>query len=293
MTMPTIVSLIPLMAALACALVFAAFLGFRSVLPAQDRVYMDPLPIRLRLLWPLVSFCSYYFSSRFCSLDHLERVQALLVRAGMSYRMSAEQFVALRIVSALLFALGFTGALALVGASSVPCVLIALAFGYCVPWLKLRDHRRRRERSIARLLPTYLDFITMALEAGLSLSSALVQATANGPQGLLGQEFGRVTRDITAGAGRIEALDAMSVRLDMPQVTCVIAAIAQADRSGGSIGSTLRVQAEQQRVDRFQRAERLAMEAPVKLIFPLVAFIFPTTFIILGFPIAMKLLHHV
>ncbi|WP_162850946.1 type II secretion system F family protein [Panacagrimonas perspica] len=280
------------MAALACALVFAALLGFRRVLPAQDRVYMDPLPVSLRLLWPLVSFFSYYFS-RFCTIDYLERVQGQLVRAGMNYRMNAEQFVALRIVSALAFTLAFTGALSWVGDSSIACGMIALAFGYSAPYLKLRDRRRRRERSIARLLPTYLDFITMALEAGLSLSSALVQATVNGPRGLLSQEFERVTRDITAGAGRIEALDAMSARLDMPQVTCVIAAIAQADRSGGSIGSTLRVQAEQQRVDRFQRAERLAMEAPVKLIFPLVAFIFPTTFIILGFPIAMKMLHHV
>jgi len=287
-----IAPLIPLMAALACVLVFSALLGFRSVIPAQDRVYMDPLPLGLRILWPLVLFFSYYFS-RLCTVDYLERVQAQLVRAGMSYHMSAEQFVALRIVSALSFALVFTGALGWVGDSSVAYALVALAFGYCVPYLKLRDHRRRRERSIARLLPTYLDFITMALEAGLSLSSALVQATVNGPRGLLSQEFERVTRDITAGAGRIEALDAMSVRLDMPQMTCVIAAIAQADRSGGSIGSTLRVQAEQQRVDRFQRAERLAMEAPVKLIFPLVAFIFPTTFVILGFPIAMKMLHHV
>lgn len=292
MITPIIALLIPVMAALACALVFAALLGFRSALPAQDRMYMDPLPVGLRLLWPLVSFFSYYFS-RLCTVDHLERVQAQLVRAGMSYRMSAEQFVALRIVSALSFALVCAGAFTLVGDSSVAYSLIALAFGYCVPYLKLREHRRRRERSIARLLPTYLDFITMALEAGLSLSSALVQATVNGPRGLLSQEFERVTRDITAGAGRIEALDAMSVRLDMPQMTCVIAAIAQADRSGGSIGSTLRVQAEQQRIDRFQRAERLAMEAPVKLIFPLVAFIFPTTFIILGFPIAMKMLHHV
>ena len=85
----------------------------------------------------------------------------------------------------------------------------------------------------------------------------------------------------------------MSERLEMREVTSVVAAIAQSERSGGSVGNTLRIQAEQQRVERFQRAEKLAMEAPVKLIFPLVAFIFPTTFIVLGFPIAMKLLHSV
>lgn len=284
--------LIPAMAALACALVFVALLGFRSAIPAQDRAYMDPLPWQLGLLWPFVLFFSHYFS-RFCNADYLERVQSELVRAGLSYRISADQFIALRIVGALSFMLVVNVVLAFADRPAAAYGLVALALGYCIPVLKLRDYRRRRERAITRLLPTYLDFITMAVEAGLSLSSALVQATVNGPRGILSQEFERVTRDITAGAGRLEALEALSARLDMPQMTRVIAAIAQADRCGGSIGNTLRIQAEQQRMDRFQRAEKLAMEAPVKLIFPLVAFIFPTTFVVLGFPIAMKLIHQV
>ncbi|XGA80316.1 type II secretion system F family protein [Halomonas sp. CH40] len=131
----------------------------------------------------------------------------------------------------------------------------------------------------------------MAVEAGLSLAAAIVKATTNGPPGLLRQELERVNRDIRAGAGRIEALEAMSSRLEIREVTQVVSALAQAEKTGSSVGETLRIQAEQQRVERFQRAEKKAMEAPVKLIFPLVAFIFPATFIVLGFPIVMRLVH--
>ena len=100
-----------------------------------------------------------------------------------------------------------------------------------------------------------------------------------------------MTRDVKAGAGRVEALQAMSERLDIREVTTLVNAIAMAERTGARIGQALRTQADQRLEDRIQRAEKLAMEAPVKLIFPLVAFIFPCTFIVLGFPLAMKVIH--
>ena len=284
--------LIAATAVLGIVALLLAILSFRASVPAPDRTYMDPLSGPVRTVWPLVLFVSFYFS-RLLTIEYLEKLQRLLQRAGLSYRITAEQFFALRVVSALLFALGTTLGLALVDRFSAGIVLLAAGFGYLVPQLKLKEARKRREIAIAKLLPTYLDFITMAVEAGLSLPGALVQATTNGPEGLFKQELERVNRDIKSGAGRVEALEGMATRLDMREVTNVVSAIAQAERSGASVGNTLRIQAEQQRIDRFQRAEKQAMEAPVKLIFPLVAFIFPTTFLVLGFPIVMKLLHHV
>lgn len=284
--------LICALAALAGALTFASLLAFSRAVPVPNRAYMDPLSTRMRILWPLVLFFAHYFG-RLCSVEYLERVQRQLIRAGRGYHISAAHFVALRMVSALLAAVITWSAIVPFDRSAPMWSLVALVFGYAIPQLNLEEARRCRERAIMKTLPTYLDFITMAVEAGLSLSGALVQASANGPKGLFSQELERVNRDITAGAGRIEALEAMSARLEIRHVHSVVSAIAQADRSGGSIGGTLRIQAEQQRVDRFQRAEKLAMEAPVKLIFPLVAFIFPSTFIVLGFPIAMKMLHQI
>ena len=89
---------------------------------------------------------------------------------------------------------------------------------------------------------------------------------------------------------RADALRRMAERLDITEVTSFISAVVQAERMGASLGGVLRLQAEQRREERFQRAEKAAMEAPIKLVFPLIAFIFPVTFIILAFPIAMKFL---
>jgi tight adherence protein C len=151
--------------------------------------------------------------------------------------------------------------------------------------------RKKREHQILRTLPTYLDFLTLALEAGLNLTGAIHQLVEKAPRGALHAEFARVQRDIKAGQSRLAALKAMAERLDIREVNTLIAAIAQSEKTGASLGEVLRIQADQRRVERFQRAEKLAMEAPVKLIFPLVTFIFPITFVVLAFPIAMKFMY--
>ena len=141
-----------------------------------------------------------------------------------------------------------------------------------------------------RALPVYLDFITMAVEAGLNLNGALNQAMDKGPPGPLRNEFYMVVRDLRAGVPRADALRRMEKRLDMEEITSFVGTVIQAEKMGARLGTALRVQALQRRTERFQRAEKLAMEAPVKLILPLIVFIFPVTFIVLAFPIAMKFL---
>jgi tight adherence protein C len=127
----------------------------------------------------------------------------------------------------------------------------------------------------------------------MNLSGAITQAVEKGPKGILNWELQRVIRDMKAGMSRLEALRAMAERLDIKELTTFVSSVAQSEKTGSSIGDTLRIQADQRRIERFQRAEKLAMEAPVKLIFPLVAFIFPMTFLIIGFPIAMKFMYEI
>jgi tight adherence protein C len=114
---------------------------------------------------------------------------------------------------------------------------------------------------------------------------------AKGPKGVLRSEIQRVLRDIRAGKARADALRGMAERLNEPNVTHFVTAVIQAERMGMNLGPVLRAQADQRRSERFLRAEKLAMEAPVKMLFPLIAFIFPCTFIVLFFPIAMKFMH--
>ncbi|HEX5056725.1 MAG TPA: type II secretion system F family protein [Gammaproteobacteria bacterium] len=259
--------------------------------PEEDRSYMDPLPPGLRILWGPIQVVAYYLVSNF-SNSYLDSVDKKLQQTGVGYVLTAEQFVALRFVSAMIC---FLLALLLIASlapekGKLSMLLLAPVLGYMFPLVWLSDSRKRREKAVVRALPVYLDFITMAVEAGLNLTGALQQAMQKGPKGPLRNEFGVVLRDLRAGITRADALRRMSDRLQVSDITGFVNAMIQAERMGASLAAALRLQSEQRRNERFQRAEKMAMQAPVKLIFPLIVFIFPVTFIVLGFPIVMKFL---
>ena len=255
----------------------------------DDRSYMDPLPPGLKIIWPFVKIISYFFCSML-PYEMMERIEKRLQTTGVSYLLTADQFVALRIISTFL---GFFFGIILInalGENQPIWVLFSTIVGYLLPDLWLHDTRKRRELAVIRAMPVYLDFITMTVEAGLNLQGALAQAMEKAPKSPLRNEFGIVLRDLRAGLPRSEALRRMADRLNVKEVTSFVSAMIQAEMMGASLAAVLRVQAEQRRSERFQRAEKLAMEAPIKLVGPLIIFIFPVTFIILGFPLVMKFL---
>jgi len=260
--------------------------------PEDNRRFKDPLPKSLKMVWPIVLFFSHYLV-RYISVERLEKNSTLLMRSGVDYVMSPEQFFGLQCASAALFGVLCTWALSMSIGFDILFVLVAFVIGFFLPSLTLRDKRKTREKDILRMLPVYLDFFTMTVQAGMNLSGAITQAVEKGPKGILNWELQRVIRDMKAGMSRLEALRAMAERLDIKELTTFVSSVAQSEKTGSSIGDTLRIQADQRRIERFQRAEKLAMEAPVKLIFPLVAFIFPMTFLIIGFPIAMKFMYEI
>jgi tight adherence protein C len=283
----------------ACAIFAGASIGSFILLarfvdikvPEEDRSYMDPLPSGLRMIWAPIQIVAYYLVPNF-SNSYLDKVDKKLQQTGVGYVLTAEQFVALRFVSGMIC---FLLALLMIASLSpekgkLSVLLLAPILGYMFPLVWLSDSRKRREKAVIRALPVYLDFITMAVEAGLNLTGALQQAMQKGPKGPLRNEFGVVLRDLRAGITRADALRRMADRLQVSDVTGFVNAMIQAERMGASLAATLRLQSEQRRNERFQRAEKMAMQAPVKLIFPLIVFIFPVTFIVLGFPIVMKFL---
>lgn len=262
----------------------------REVRP-DDREYMDPLPALLAMVWPLVLLIANSLV-RFYSNYYLDKLEERLQKHGLGYILNAEQFVALRYLCAIMTFL-LAGLLVI----AVPpkqfaelMVLGAGVAGFMFPLVWMKDVRARRDREVSRTLPAFLDFITMAVEAGLNLTGAMQQAIDKGPKGPLRIEFAIVMREVRSGLSRADALKRMAERLDLSDINSFVNATIQSERMGSSMAKTLRVQAEQRRNERFLRAEKKAMEAPVKLIFPLVIFIFPVTFIVLGFPIVMKYL---
>ena len=260
--------------------------------PEDDRSYMDPLPPMLKMIWYPVQVIDYHLVSNF-SNAYLDKVDDQLQKTGVNYLMKAEQFVGLRYVSAIIVFLLMTLLVMALKPKEGGSLLIMISpiLGYLFPLVWLSDSRKRREKEITRALPVYLDFITMSVEAGLNLTGAIQQAMNKGPKGALRNEFANVLRDLRSGVSRGDALKRMADRLNMQDISSFVNAMVQAERMGASMATTLRLQSEQRRNERFQRAEKQAMQAPVKLIFPLIVFIFPVTFIVLGFPIVMKFLN--
>jgi len=277
------------LAAVAGLLVVLAVNGFRKRVPDEDRRFLDPIPPLLKPIWPLVRFFAF-FVGEVISVEYLEWLRLRLRRSDLAYMMRPQQFVGLQMVSGIFWGL-VAGLFASTWVELIVYGSAGVAVGAAFPFLKVSDRRQRREKQILRDLPVYLDFVTMAVEAGMNLNGAFMQSVDKGPDGPLRAELNSLLRDINAGMGRIDALRSMAERLEIREINALVSALAQAEHTGGSVAEALRIQAEQRRVERFQRAEKQALEAPVKLVFPLVTFIFPTTFVILAFPIAMKFMH--
>ena len=254
--------------------------------PPEDRAYWDRPPLGFRLCWGLIYLLSHFLAQITPSRVR-EAVLGRLYQAGLDFVLKPEQLLAAHVAGFLIGALTGVVAALLTGLSALGCLIALSLLGGLYPAIWLRDRIALRRKDLLKTLPFYLDMITLCVEAGLNLSGALRQATLKGPPGVLRDEFQRILRDVRAGRSRIDALRQFARRMGEPSVTAVVSSIVQAENTGMNLGPILRAQADQRRTERFLRAEKLAMEAPVKMLLPLIAFIFPCTFIVLGFPIAM------
>ncbi|MDE2250263.1 MAG: type II secretion system F family protein [Gammaproteobacteria bacterium] len=217
------------------------------------------------------------------------RLDAILEQAGLDPHVQARQWLALACLSAglaALFALAVTSAS---GATLLWQAMAAAAAGALLPWLWLRDRLFRRRNDLLRELPGYLDLLTLGLEAGCAFGVALQLTVMRSAPGPLRRAMERALQEIRAGRGRSEALLRVAQRLRVGALNEAVAAIVQAEATGVSLAPVMRAQAVRATQERFARAEKRAMEAPVKMLAPLVLCIFPCTFIVIGFPIAVRL----
>lgn len=266
-------------------------------IPSEDRQYKDSPPLGFRVAWLLIHWISHSIEP-ILSAKTKAGLTVRLRKAGLDFSLTPSQFIAGCAVCGTFLALLSCWTLSTFEVPSddgnIPIIryiqvsAIAALCGYAYPYIWLRDLLLRRKSELLKSIPFFLDIITLCVEAGLNMQGAMGQAVAKGPKGVFREEFQRVLRDIRAGKGRADSLRSMAERLGEPNVTSFITAAIQAEKMGMNLGPVLRVQADQRRSERFLRAEKLAMEAPVKMLFPLIAFIFPCTFIVLFFPIAMK-----
>ena len=167
-------------------------------------------------------------------------------------------------------------------------VPVAVAGAYHLPEAVVWGRGQDRQKAIGRELPDTLDQMTVAVSAGLGFDAAMARAVASG-QGPLAQELGRTMQDVAVGRPRREAYDALLRRTEVPELRRFVGAINQADSYGIGIADVLRVQADEMRVKRRQRAKEEAMKVPVKVTFPLMVCLLPALLLVVVGPAVMGL----
>ncbi len=222
----------------------------------------------------------------------LDRLKLRLVRAGDPVTPGGFLMICL-IAGGVLGGLGLTLAISMTGGLGIKplgIALIAGAFGAYLPNMWLSNRVKQRQGEIIKSLPDSFDLITTCVEAGLGLDAALTRVSEK-VKGAFSDDLAVTLREIGMGRNRVEALHDLADHTGVADLTMFVNAIIQAEQMGTSIGQVLRVQSEQMRTRRRQRAEETAAKAPVKMIFPLVLCILPTLFMVIMGPAAIQLYH--
>jgi len=247
-------------------------------------------PITGRIVAPLTEAIATRVG-RMMPSGMLQGIEQKLILAGEP--MTVNAFIMMRLICAGLF---FSLPLLLVFGGGMKIGLVSLGIigafglvGIMLPGMWLSSRVSQRQNQIIKTLPDAFDLITTCVEAGLGLDAALARV-AEKVEGAFADELTRTLRDIGLGKTRSEALRELSNRTGVPDLTTFVNAVIQAERMGSSVGQVLRVQSEQLRTRRRQRAEEQAYKAPVKMIFPLVLCIFPTLFIVILGPAAITIM---
>lgn len=168
------------------------------------------------------------------------------------------------------------------------CLIWGMLLGRVFIDLVLKAKIKRRQSEIIRELPDVLDLLTVSVEAGLGFDAA-IQKVIQKIKGPISDEFYRTLQEIKMGKHRREALKDLASRTGVEDLNNFISAIIQADQLGVSIGNVLRTQSKQMRLVRKQRIEEKAMKAPIKMLLPMVFFIFPTIFLVLLGPAVIQM----
>jgi len=221
------------------------------------------------------------------------RIRRNLLQAGFRSKKALRNYLSLKIVLAALLPGLFLFRIFFV--QFTPQIIGICAFlavvGFFIPNFVIHVLISRRQREIVRALPDALDLMVICVEAGLGLDMTFnrVGQEIRSLSPHLSDEFGLVTQEIRAGRPRIDAYAGLSRRTGVDEIHNLMTVLTQTSRFGTSVAKALRVHADSMRIKRRQRAEEIAAKAAVKLIFPLILFIFPAMFVVLMGPAAIRI----
>ncbi|HZP97836.1 MAG TPA: type II secretion system F family protein [Candidatus Limnocylindria bacterium] len=283
-------------------LVFASILMGQALDPVQARLQQIAVrprtleelelqrPLSERTLKPIIQGLSGLVS-RFYPANTVKSLALKLKRAGMEST-STEFFLGVKGFAAIVGAIGVSSVVNLMS-SDLTMTLLGLVgglfFGFMAPDYYLSSKASGRGNGILNQLPDALDLLTISVEAGLGFDAAIVKVTEK-MKGPLTDEFKRAAGEQRIGKSRQEALRGISERVEVKELQNFISAIIQADQLGVSMSKVLRIQSEQLRMERRQRAEEKAARAPILIMLPTVGCIFPSLFIVILAPAALSAL---
>jgi len=239
-------------------------------------------PISERFFRPILQQLSRLVS-RNTPTNVMDNAQKRLLHGGNPNNLTVADFMGIKgLVAAVLAALAVViGFLSGSGLLFVVVMVVVLGtIGFLLPDFWLGGKVRQRRRNLLRALPDAIDLLSISVEAGLGFDAALgrlVEKTQND----LAFEFSRVIAEMRVGVPRREALRALAERTGIQELGIFVTAIIQAEQLGASITSVLHVQANEMRIRRRQRAEVLAHQAPIKMLFPMAFLIFPPMFVVI------------
>ena len=252
------------------------------------------LPITDRIVVPILRKLSEIVT-RLTPQSMLENTSHRLELAGSPGNISAAEFWVIRGVTTVGLGLLIYFFLGRYGDTSsgrrVLYTFIVAVMGFWLPSMYLSSTIHRRQEAIIKKFPDALDLMSICVDAGLPFDGAMARVHEKWDDPLA-EEFGRVIYEVQLGKSRRQALRDMSARMDVNDVSSFVAAILQAEHLGVSIGKVLRIQSEQMRIRRRQRAEEKAHQAPIKMLFPLVFLVFPSMFLVLLGPAVLQIMRN-
>lgn len=246
-----------------------------------------------RIIKPSLEWLSAV-TQRFTPIRKRQMIEKRLILAGNPWNLNANEFISLyyavtAITGVIVFVIAFlyTDRKMIQGLSFFWGVL----FGRILLDMVLKIKMKNRHISIGKELPDILDLLTVSVEAGLGFDAAIKKVVEK-TKGTMSIEFNKTLQEMKMGKSRRDALKDLINRTEEEDLSSFITAMIQADQMGISIANVLRVQSKQMRVCRKQKIEEKAMKAPIKMLLPMVFFIFPTIFIVLLGPAVIQIIEN-
>jgi len=259
---------------------------------SADYHYMREQSFKERVLSPLQNALESWLM-KFAPRELRNMMEDMLLHLGVQEKWSVNRLAAgwvLCVAAGILLALlGISSFSPLQIPQQIAMLLLGLLSGAVIPFLLLQSAIRQRKAELRRQLPEFLDFLCVSVQAGLSFDGAVTKIVHR-MKGPLTDEFRRMLRDMGLGMDRQRTLTQLARRCDLEEMYLFTASVIQAEHLGTSMSRTLKIQADNMR-DRHRQAVRaMALKAPVKIIFPMILFIFPSIFVMVVFPAALTLL---